>query len=235
MIFKILFNFSKGLHWGCNVHADYGKFKKCMDKVKKETHILQNVHFITILRDPVIRYVSEWQHLTRRIQEGLKGKLFESYNICNKETSISTCYKSSESASLENFMACKSNGAENRETRHLADYDQSLQNNCSLFQKQNGQLLLENAKKVLEGMSFFALTEYEELSQLLFEKTFQNVFRFNYTITPDKYKIVTLNFVQSLDKSVIDKLNELNSLDIELYAFAKKLFFKRLKYFKINF
>ena len=39
--------------------------------------------------------------------------------------------------------------------------------------------LLENAKKNLVSFSFFGLTEYQRLSQYLFEKTFKNKFKFS--------------------------------------------------------
>ena len=39
--------------------------------------------------------------------------------------------------------------------------------------------LLENAKKNLVSFSFFGLTEYQRLSQYLFEKTFKNKIKFS--------------------------------------------------------
>jgi heparan sulfate 6-O-sulfotransferase HS6ST2 len=205
-----------------------------LKKIKSVATFLNNTHFITILRNPIIRFVSEWQHLRRRIEEGLEGKLFESFNVCNKELPVSTCYSNLESATIEKFLLCKSNAADNRQTRHLADYDQKNHNNCSLFQKENSQLLLKNAKNVLDGLSFFALTEYEELSHKLFEKTFGNVFKFNYTVAYSKYKYVTANLVKSLNVTILDKIKEANSLDIELYDYAKTLFFKRVQYLNIT-
>ena len=186
------------------------------------------------MRNPVVRFVSEWQHLRRRIQEGIKGKLFESFNVCNKELPISTCYSNLESATIETFISCKSNAADNRQTRHLADYDQIKNSNCSLFKKENRKLLLENAKNVLEKLSFFALTEYEELSHKLFEKTFGSVFKLNYKVAYSKYKYVTSNLVKSLNASIVEKIKEANSLDIELYDYAKTLFFKRIQYLNIT-
>ena len=75
--------------------------------------------------------------------------------------------------------------ANNRQTRSLAYYDQN-KTDCNLFKLENKRELLKNAKNVLNQMSFFAITEYEELSQLLFEKTFENSFKFINRVNPKR-------------------------------------------------
>ena len=82
-------------------------------------------------------------------------------------------------------------------------------------------------------MNYFAITEYEELSQLLFEKTFENSFKFiNYTIVP--LETESSKIAKNFKKSIINKINEANDMDLELYEFAKILFFKRIKFYGIE-
>ena len=132
---------------------------------------------------------------------------------------------------LEKFTQCKNNIATNRQTRLLAEYTGQ---NCTLFEEKNKKELVNNAKKVLKQMSFFGLTEYEELSQILFEKTFNNLFKIDYKVVPGKFKTATLNYVKGLNKTFIEKIDAINDLDWELYQYAKVLFFERIKFYKIK-
>ena len=122
--------------------------------------------------------------------------------------------------------------ASNRQTRFLAHDDES--NDCRLYKPENKKRLLLNAKRILKGMSYFALTEYDELSRRLFDKTFQNSFLFEkFKESKSVYKYKTYNFTNTLDKKLVRKIEKLNDLDLELYAYAKKLFFDRLKSYGI--
>ena len=139
---------------------------------------------------------------------------------------------------LEEFSSCEDYIAYNRQTRLLANYD-AKDENCPLFKKENKTQLLENSKKVLAEMTYFALTEYEELSQKLFEKTFENSLFIDYNVTlmsGVKYRdeLSTKEFVKTIDKKLKEKLIKFNDLDIELYNFAKELFFERIKVMKIS-
>ncbi len=123
--------------------------------------------------------------------------------------------------------------ANNRQTRSLAYYDQN-KTDCNLFKLENKRELLKNAKNVLNQMSFFAITEYEELSQLLFEKTFENSFKFINRVNPKRIVTESSKTLQIFDNTTIRKINEANDLDVELYEFAKILFFKRIKFYGIE-
>jgi hypothetical protein len=223
----------------CGLHADNGKLKECIDKeVKEKQHkFIKNVHYITILRDPTIRYISEWQHVSRSMTKGFfKISAFnDSENYCNKEVSMEKCVpdlKESDTLTLEKFLDCKDNVAVNRQTRHLAEYKEK---NCTLFESENKNLLLENAKQFLESLNYFALTEYEDLSLKLFEKVFQNSFKFNVLIDEKKKKAKTLtsNYMKSLNRTLIEKIDKLNNLDWLLYEYAKLLFFEKVKFYKL--
>jgi hypothetical protein len=112
----------------------------------------------------------------------------------------------------------------------LADY--SKDQSCSIFKNENKKELLENAKEVLKQMSYFALAEYEELSQLLFEKTFKNSLKIDHKVKLRKSS--TNLIIQTMNITLKENLIRLNDLDIELYDFAKKLFFDRLRFYNIN-
>jgi len=233
---SIGYTFGWASHWNCGVHSDFSKFEKCMNKIKAQFKFLKNIHCVTILRDPKIRYISEWQHMNRKFQLGNRNPLFETKNTCNKEVSISDCLSLNQNVKefpIEMFISCKNNIAENRQTRLLANYNES-DKSCNLFKKENKRQLLESAKNVLMKMSYFALTEYEELSQKLFEKTFKNSFEFNFKVNPSRIQSSAFNASKILNDALNDKIYELNDLDLELYEFAKIQFFKRLKFYRIE-
>lgn len=74
------------------------------------------------------------------------------------------------------------------------------------------------------AMSFFGLTEYQKISQYIFEETFNLRFaipfeQHNSTLSMQAYD--TLTEAQKI------KIKEINALDIELYNFAKDLMFQR--------
>jgi hypothetical protein len=106
-------------------------------------------------------------------------------------------------------------------------------NNClsSTFTYSN-LIDLKSAKRNLKSMEFFGLTEYLHLSQRLFEQTiycksfgrcsFQSYLEQDLTNnqTNDYYE-------KNLTDIDLYYIKQLNSDDIELYQYAKKLFFQR--------
>lgn len=133
-------------------------------------------------------------------------------------------------------MSCKSNLASNRQTRMLAQYDSQL-GLCDIDKDSYERELLSRAKQTLSSMRFFALNEYQHLSQLLFERAFgDRVFKFERDLGQSN-KSFAEAFIRQHNQTnaVVDKINELNRLDIELYAFAVKLFFERLKFYNIQY
>jgi hypothetical protein len=223
------------VHWKCNVHSDFAKFKYCTDYIKKENKFLQRIHFITLIREPIQRYVSEWKHVAKETREGIK-LTFNSINVCNNEISMFDCIPNlnKKNLSLEDFIACKNNMAANRQTRLLAFYNETNKKSCGIFREENKLKLLENAKNVLfKKMSFFGLTEYDNLSRKLFEKTFKNSFKFEGV--KKKSKLKTVKYIQSIEKDLLEEIKRLNDLDLELYKYAKRIFFERLDFYNISF
>ncbi len=84
--------------------------------------------------------------------------------------------------------------------------------------------MLQSAKRNLVRLHFFGLTEYQNETQTLFERTFNMTFKRDFTtnqsIASDKSKTIT---AEQLDLAM-----KLNNLDLQLYQFAKKIFFSRL-------
>jgi hypothetical protein len=91
--------------------------------------------------------------------------------------------------------------------------------------------ILENAKKNLRSLSFFGLTEYQALSQYLFEKTFENKLRFSKNLKLDNQrlssKLLETNEFKNNKNAIVKK----NNLDMALYEYAEKIFFERISFF----
>jgi hypothetical protein len=138
-------------------------------------------------------------------------------------------HKTTEEITLQEFIGCDNNVASNRQTRMLAEYIPD--GGCDLFRQENKYILLENAKKVLKKLIFFALNEYRELSQELFERTFHNNFKFSNKLDQLGNESATA-LIKTLNYTTIKKIKDLNDIDLKLYEYAKKLFFKRLNYYR---
>ena len=138
--------------------------------------------------------------------------------------------------------------AANRQTRMLADLALvNCYNKTGMSQKERDRIMLSSAKRNLAGMhtlifcpsifhdlnflffsstamSFFGLTEYQKISQYIFEETFNLRFaipfeQHNSTLSMQTYE--TLTDAQKMN------IKDINALDIELYDFAKELMFQR--------
>ena len=125
-------------------------------------------------------------------------------------------------------MNCPGNLANNRQTRMLADH-RGLQcdkvNSSSTFETMQRRML-ESAKRNLAQFHFFGLTEYQTENQILFENTFGVKFRGpGLTLM----KSSASNLISKINHDQLEQVKKLNSLDIELYEFGRKIFFSRLK------
>jgi hypothetical protein len=149
--------------------------------------------------------------------------------------------------SLNEFIACKWNMAFNRQTRMLAMYDSGF-DLCAYLDQLDGNVslmdeeLLSRAKNNLKSISLFGLTEQQNLTLSLFEKTFDQTLRFDKRMSPktnarkvlhNRHHYLTYDSTESvlekLNESQHDELRKLNYLDIKLYQYACELFFYRLK------
>ena len=80
--------------------------------------------------------------------------------------------------------------------------------------------MLASAKRNLELMSYFGLTEKQFESQFLFEETFNLEFK----VAFKQYdNTESSNTRSKLSDKVVEEIKRMNHLDVELYEFARKL------------
>lgn len=196
-----------------------------------EGHVAKRRYFyITLMREPVARYLSEFRH----VQRGATWK--GSRHFCNGRSGTSDeippCFNTEtwEGVTLDEFMACESNLAINRQTRMLSDlelvgcYDKSY-----MPKAERERVMLASAKKNLASMAYFGLTEHQKISQYIFEETFNLRFAIPFE---QNNATVSSSTMPTLSTEQAAKVAHLNALDIELYEFAKKLLFERFKKIK---
>ncbi len=177
-----------------------------------------------------MRFISEWKHVTRGVD--WKG----SQNVCNPEGKqvSQTCFgKNRANLTLSDFLSsCKSHVSKNRYVRWHQHYDEKTPD-CSIFSPNQSRLLLQRAKENLIKLKYFAITEYQLKSQKLFEATFRNLKFSKNLVQFDSQRAE--DYLKDLDNSedVLKRVKEANSLDIEFYEYALKIFFERLRFFNI--
>ncbi|XP_058515037.1 heparan-sulfate 6-O-sulfotransferase 2 isoform X1 [Ochotona princeps] len=234
--------FSTG--WSCGLHADWTELTSCVPAVvdgKRDAKLrparwrifqildaARNFHYITILRDPVSRYLSEWRH----VQRGATWKA--SLHVCDGRPPTSeelpSCYTGDDwsGCPLKEFMDCPYNLANNRQVRMLSDLTLVGCYNLSVMpEKQRNKVLLESAKANLKHMAFFGLTEFQRKTQYLFEKTFNMNFISPFT----QYNTTRASSVE-INEEIQKRIEGLNFLDMELYSYAKDLFLQRYQFMR---
>ncbi|KAB0343944.1 hypothetical protein FD754_020870 [Muntiacus muntjak] len=183
----------------------------------------ENFYYITMLRDPVSRYLSEWKH----VQRGATWKT--SLHMCDGRSptpdELPTCYPGDDwsGVSLREFMDCTYNLANNRQVRMLADLSLvGCYNLTFMNESERNAILLQSAKSNLKNMAFFGLTEFQRKTQFLFERTFNLKFISPFT----QFNITRASNVE-INEGARRRIEELNFLDVQLYEFAKDLFQQR--------
>uniref|UniRef100_A0A3Q3JBT6 Heparan-sulfate 6-O-sulfotransferase n=1 Tax=Monopterus albus TaxID=43700 RepID=A0A3Q3JBT6_MONAL len=221
--------FSTG--WSCGLHADWTELTRCVpwciaNLMSSFSPVpSRNYYYITILRDPVSRYLSEWRH----VQRGATWKA--SLHVCDGRSptlsELPSCYSGDDwsGCSLQEFMDCPYNLANNRQTRMLADLSLvGCYNVSAMSEEERWAVLLESAKRNLRGMAFFGLTEYQRKTQYLFECTFNLEF-----IAPFTQLNGTRASSVDVPPETQHRICELNRWDVELYEYARDLFLQRFQ------
>jgi len=223
--------------WRCGLHADWTELTGCVDKylVNLEPGVVgdRRYFYITFLRDPVKRFLSEYKHVSR-------GATWRKAELkCGNRSwasEVAHCYSSEggewadwRGVGLEEFMACPTNLAVNRQTRMLADLALvDCYNTSSMPLARREAILVASAKTNLERMAYFGLTEQQRASQYMFEETFN--LRFKESFEQVEVGDTRSGHTQdSLDPAVIARIKELNKLDMELHRFATKLLLQRYR------
>jgi hypothetical protein len=186
--------------------------------------------YITIIRDPVDRYLSEWKHAER-------GATWKNAELkCNGRQAtleeVPFCYEGEnwEDVTLDQFTSCPHNLANNRQTRMLSNLSLvGCYNRSAMTELERNRIILQSAKQNLRDMAYFGVLEFQTYSQYLFEQTFKLRFI---------EKFVQLNVTRSSKADIKpaqrQKVIDLNQLDISLYQFARDLFLQRLRTALIN-
>ncbi|VDD92936.1 unnamed protein product [Enterobius vermicularis] len=226
--------FSTG--WICGLHADFTELyvSGCVDNAldRKEGNIYLCLHrkrryfYTTFLREPVSRFISEYRHVERG------ATWLGDRHVCNgrppSPEQLPMCFDPDvgwDGVSLDDFLACPFNLAFNRQTRMLADltlvhcYDLH-----SMDPATRDKIMLESAKNNLKNFAFFGLKEHMSESQWMFEQLFQ--LKFTRDLSEWQKSKSNDTVITEHQMRLIRKRNE---LDLQLYAYAEKLFFKRLK------
>ncbi|KAJ8255624.1 hypothetical protein COCON_G00194880 [Conger conger] len=185
----------------------------------------RNFYYITMLRDPVSRYLSEWKH----VQRGATWKT--ALHMCDgrapTQDELPACYHGDDWAgvTLLEFMDCPSNLANNRQARMLADLSLvGCYNLSSMNESERARILLSSARANLRNMAFYGLTEFQRKTQYLFERTFNLRFISAFTqINSTRAASV------GIGEGVRQRIRQLNGLDEQLYQYAKDLFLQRVQ------
>ncbi|XP_034116838.1 heparan-sulfate 6-O-sulfotransferase 1 isoform X1 [Drosophila albomicans] len=219
--------------WKCGLHADWTELTSCvdveLDKNEGET-AKRRYFYISLLREPISRYMSEYRHVRR----GATWKGSRHWCLGRQATAseLPPCYKGKDwlDVDLDQFAGCESNLAANRQTRMLADLALvGCYNKSSMPAHERDRVMLASAKRNLAAMAYFGLTEYQKMSQYIFEETFN----LRFAIPFEQHNAtISAAAVTNLRPDQRRRIEKLNSLDIELYAFAKNLLFQRFEHLK---
>ena len=202
----------------------------CVDRYFdfKEEKSERRYFYLTILRDPVKRFISEFKF----VQHGAVWGLGMEKHVCNGRQplpeELPKCYTGPRwrSVQIDEFMDCSSNLAINRQTRMLANLELvNCYNTTSMESGERDRIMLQSAKENLLQMAFFGLTEMQAESQYIFEQTFNFKFKCNFTQKQSSFAKTLQD--DKISDAVIQRIKELNHLDMELYRFAKKVLLQR--------
>ncbi|KAM7359644.1 heparan sulfate 6-O-sulfotransferase isoform 3-T3 [Cochliomyia hominivorax] len=219
--------------WKCGLHADWTELTSCVDQEldKNEGESAKRRYFyITLLREPIARYMSEYRHVKR----GATWKGSRHWCLGRQATTqeLPPCYKGKDwlDVTIDEFAGCESNLAANRQTRMLADLALvGCYNKSAMPAHERDRVMLASAKRNLAAMAYFGLTEYQKISQYIFEETFN----LRFAIPFEQHNTtLSVSAIHNLRPDQRRHIEELNSLDIELYAFAKNLLFERFEHLK---
>ena len=236
--------------WMCGVHALYVDFVHClrnitnfnkMTKVKQYSPLVSSnrtFHYITLLRHPVLRYLSEYLQTTRGACWPVHDRVCDDGMVKIKQTPLCAHCKMKLLAnsgrhvqeSLKEYLGCDVMWRKNRLTLALADSEQvTCWNRTQYTSKERGKILLESAKQNLLKFSFFGILEFQEESGWLFERTFGMEFGIPPPHLPLNSSMANLLLQELLvHPSLYKKVIANNKWDLELYWFAVEEFEKRM-------
>ncbi|XP_005104246.1 heparan-sulfate 6-O-sulfotransferase 2 [Aplysia californica] len=219
------------VRWPCGCHADYSTLTYCLEPWfklfdRKKRVEVRKFHYVTVLRDPTRRFLSEWRHVQR-------GAEWKEFLVCDGHRNRPRiCYRGENWANvtLSEFMSCETNLAINRQTRMLANMTLSdcYETESNLSRRHRDEIMLASAKyNLARFFRFFGLLERELDSARLFGATFDGI---NFHLeTFQQEPTVADSTLSTLTDFEKEEILRLNYLDVRLLEFARALFAERLK------
>ena len=218
--------------WPCGLHPDYITLQECTPNFMNSQYETKNRRYFygTVLRNPVHRFLSEFRHIQRGASWEAAAPLCKGKLLMSQ---IPQCYQGKfwHDLTIEKFMSCPYNLALNRQTWMLSNISAiDCDFKTVLSNSHTRKKLLHIAKKNLESIAYFGMLEYPLQSQFIFEKTFDLTFDQPFQQWDTGF---TIEFLKSykLSDSILNKIKELNSLDVALYHYAKSIFFRKYNFF----
>ncbi|GIY94404.1 heparan-sulfate 6-O-sulfotransferase 1-B [Caerostris extrusa] len=154
--------------WKCGVHPDWSELSTCVDQVMDEDEgkpvkrriTVFKIFFITVLRDPVKRFLSEFWHI--RQGQSWSSSRHWCGGIEATENELPTCFNRDDLSdlTLNEFIACKHNLAINRQARMLSDLALVGCYNSSVPKEDRDLIILTSAKNNLHKMSFLVYQNF---------------------------------------------------------------------------
>jgi heparan sulfate 6-O-sulfotransferase HS6ST1 len=102
-------------------------------------------------------------------------------------------------------------------------------NSSTMSHKDRDIILLASAKENLRRMAFYGLCESQKVSQYLFENTFHLHFKQSFVQFNETHSSLTKHH---LNTQLVNKIRQLNHLDVQLYEYAKELLMQRFNKMK---
>ena len=222
--------------WACGVHPFLTDLKSCLPKYfeNKFGKRPRSFQYLTLIRHPVVRYISEFYHI------GIYGN-WPYTNKCNGKSYLQNVKTSScmrritQRVTFKDFTSCPESWSNNRQTMMLADVDKAeCLNQTAMSSEERDSVLLATAKWNLKEMMYFGVTEYINESVSLLE------YRLDVKIPPlSQPQIKDLTIADLLRKvwsnrTLYNEISSINYLDMQLYEYGLTLFEQRLKQIHIN-
>lgn len=95
--------------------------------------------------------------------------------------------------------------------------------------EKRNEILLASAKKNLKRMAFIGICEYQKISQYVFESVFKLKFLRPFIQLSETHSSLA---IKKLNETMLQRIKELNSLDMELYKYACELLQERFAMIK---
>ncbi|GFO45506.1 heparan-sulfate 6-o-sulfotransferase 2-like [Plakobranchus ocellatus] len=215
------------VNWPCGLHASYTELTSCLDawfSAQPNENRTRNYRYMTVLRDPVTRFFSEWMNV-RGGRTWMESRL----HCDGRDATIDEvpwCFQGSRW--LEPTLDDGNMGI-NRMTRMLANLSLSdcYRQTSNKTKKERDEIMLASAKANLASFAAFGLTEYPKETQALIEKSVLGM-TFKQPLSRDPDINYGTSYVIFSD-IVWNKMVDANQLDVRLYQYAKDLFFQRLQ------